>query len=80
MDLGLNGKVGLVAAASKGLGFGVAQALAREGASLSICSRTESDIHEAAQRLKEETGSEVLGSVCDMRDAASIEAWVCCYC
>ena len=44
MDLGLNGKVGLVAAASKGLGFGVAQALAREGASLSICSRTESDI------------------------------------
>ena len=76
MDLGLNGKVGLVAAASKGLGFGVAQALAREGASLSICSRTESDIRKAAQQLKEDTGSEVLGSVCDMRDAISIEAWV----
>ena len=39
MDLGLKGKVALLAAASKGLGFGTARALAREGAKASICSR-----------------------------------------
>ncbi len=76
MDLGLKGRVALVAAASKGLGYGVAQALAREGALLSICSRTDADIQAAAARLREETGNETLASVCDMRDAASIEAWV----
>ena len=76
MDLGLDGRVALVAAASKGLGFGVAQALAREGAALSICSRTETDIQSAAANLRAETGSEVLPFVCDMRDAASIQEWV----
>lgn len=76
MDLGLKGRVALVAAASKGLGYGVAQALAREGASVSICSRTEADIEAAARRLHDETGSEILASVCDMCQASSIEAWV----
>lgn len=76
VDLGLKGRVGLVAAASKGLGFGVAQALAREGASLSICSRTEAEVHAAACKLNEETGSEIQGTVCDMRDDASIRSWV----
>ena len=76
MDLGLRGRVALVAAASKGLGYGVAQALAHEGSSLSICSRTETDIQAAAARLREETGSETLASVCDMRDVASIDSWV----
>jgi 3-oxoacyl-[acyl-carrier protein] reductase len=41
MDLGLKGKVALVAGASKGLGFAVAKALAAEGASVSISSRDE---------------------------------------
>ena len=36
MDLGLKGKVALVAGASRGLGFAVARELAAEGASLSI--------------------------------------------
>ncbi len=76
MDLGLKGKVALVAAASKGLGFGVAQALAREGASLSICSRTAVDIHAAAHKLQDENGVEVLAQVCDMRDPDSIVNWV----
>ena len=39
MDLGLKGKVAMVGGASKGLGFAVAQALAAEGALVSIASR-----------------------------------------
>src|SRR5438067_684696 len=40
MDLGLNGRVAIVAAASKGLGRAVAEELAREGAHVAICART----------------------------------------
>jgi NAD(P)-dependent dehydrogenase (short-subunit alcohol dehydrogenase family) len=43
MDLGLKGKVAMVAGASRGLGFAVAQALAGEGAIVSIASRDEPD-------------------------------------
>ena len=44
MDLGLKGKVALVAASSKGLGKASALALAREGARVTICARTEADL------------------------------------
>src|SRR2546421_10212473 len=48
MDLGIEGKVALVTGASKGLGFGVAQALAQEGAKVAISSRSRERIEEAA--------------------------------
>jgi len=76
MDLGLKGKVALVAAASKGLGHGVAKALAGEGARVSMCSRSALEIQEAATRLAQESGAETLGIACDMSSADSISAWV----
>jgi 3-oxoacyl-[acyl-carrier protein] reductase len=76
MDLGLNGKVALVAAASKGLGYGVAQALAREGAKVSICSRTAEDVEAAAERLRQETGAEVLATACNVTQPEDILNWV----
>src|SRR5579871_6068827 len=44
MDLGLKGKVALVAAASRGLGLAIAEALGAEGTSVVICARTESTL------------------------------------
>ena len=41
MELGLQGKVALVAASSKGLGRAVAHELAAEGAALIMCARGE---------------------------------------
>jgi 3-oxoacyl-[acyl-carrier protein] reductase len=76
MELGLKDKVIMVAAASKGLGYGIAQAVAQEGAHVSIGSRTEANILAAAETLHRETGAETLGSVLDARDAASITNWV----
>jgi 3-oxoacyl-[acyl-carrier protein] reductase len=76
MDLGLQGKVVLVSAASAGLGYGVALALAREGARVSICSRRQDAVDSAARRLADETGAEVMGTACDVTKAADITAWV----
>jgi 3-oxoacyl-[acyl-carrier protein] reductase len=53
MDLQLNNRVYLVTAASRGLGYGVAEALAREGAKVIICGRTESSLKEAVSNLGE---------------------------
>jgi 3-oxoacyl-[acyl-carrier protein] reductase len=65
MDLGIAGKVALVTGASKGLGFGVASALADEGAIVAVSSRSRARIDEAAGRL----GARAL--VHDMQDAGS---------
>src|SRR5690349_22037204 len=51
MDLGIAGRRAAVAAASKGLGFGVAQALANEGVRVAICGRHKDTIEEAAARI-----------------------------
>jgi 3-oxoacyl-[acyl-carrier protein] reductase len=72
MDLGLNGKVALVAGASRGLGFAVARELAREGARVSIASREEGAIRSAAEKI----GGDVLATALDVRSADGIQGWV----
>jgi 3-oxoacyl-[acyl-carrier protein] reductase len=51
MELGITGRVALVTGASKGLGLGVASALAAEGAVVAISSRSRDRIEEAAARV-----------------------------
>jgi len=60
MDLGLKGKVALVAGASTGLGFATAMELAAEGASVAIVSRTEGGLRNAADKIASATGARVL--------------------
>jgi 3-oxoacyl-[acyl-carrier protein] reductase len=75
MDLGLKNKVAMVAGASRGLGFGVARALVREGASVSMSSSNERAIEASANTISQETGAEVLGTACDVRSAEAIARW-----
>jgi len=72
MDLGLKGKVAMVAGASRGLGFAVAQALAAEGALVSIASRDEAAICAAAKRLG---AGHTLATPVDVRSAEGIDRW-----
>lgn len=72
MDLGLAGKVALVAAASRGLGRAVAEELAREGAQLVICARGDGALREAAERIRGETGARVVAVVADVSEPAGI--------
>jgi 3-oxoacyl-[acyl-carrier protein] reductase len=75
MDLGLKGKVAMVAGASRGLGFAVARGLAAEGATVSIASRSEESIERAAARIEKETGSRAIAFALDVKSADSISAW-----
>jgi 3-oxoacyl-[acyl-carrier protein] reductase len=66
MDLGLSGRRALVCAASKGLGRGCAEALAREGVDVTICARTEADVALAAREIGELAGRTVAWVACDI--------------
>ncbi len=59
MDLGLKGKVAIVAASSKGLGKATAMGLAAEGARVTMLARNEADIHKAAEGIREKFRTEV---------------------
>jgi len=76
MDLGLRNKVALVAAASQGLGFAAARELAREGARVFLCSRSEARASEAAAKIHAETRASVAGIAADVTDNGAIERFV----
>src|SRR5206468_2809801 len=61
VDLGIRGKVALVAAASQGMGRATALALAREGCKVAICARNEGPLQATVKAIRKETGAEVLG-------------------
>ena len=77
MDTGLRGRRALVTAASKGLGFASARALAAEGCSVAISSSNAQHLEAAAQALRQD-GHEVHARVADLRQAAqcvSLAEW-----
>lgn len=76
MDLGLRGKVALVAGASQGMGRATAMGFAREGAKVSICARGEGPLKEAVEMIRRETGAEVLAMAADMTKADDIRRFV----
>lgn len=65
MDLGIKGRKAIVCAASKGLGKGCAEALAREGVDLTICARGADALNATAKEL-EALGVKVKAVACDV--------------
>ena len=73
MDLGLEGKVALVVAASKGMGKASAMGLASEGARVAMCARGEADLRVAADEVGRQNGAEVLAVPADANKPEDIE-------
>lgn len=68
----LKGKVAIITGGGKGIGFGLAQAFAREGANLVLTGRTESRLVAAKENLEQEYGISVLPIVADGADEDAI--------
>ena len=73
MDLGIKGKWALVGGASKGLGWGCADALAREGVNVVMVARGAEALEQAAQGLRAH-GSTILSVATDITTDAGREA------
>ncbi|CAN5539993.1 SDR family oxidoreductase [soil metagenome] len=76
MDLGLHGKVALVAGGSSGLGLAVATELAAEGAHVAIGARDRGRVDAAVEQLGDAGPGRVLGTAVDVRDDDAVRRWV----
>jgi glucose 1-dehydrogenase len=69
----LQNKVAVITGGSRGLGYAIAEAYAREGAKVVIASRTQNAVDKAVGRLRE-NGVQVEGLACDVSDLRQVEA------
>jgi 3-oxoacyl-[acyl-carrier protein] reductase len=76
MDLGLKGRIALVAGASSGLGYASAMELASEGANVTITARRANPLQAAAANIKEATGAEVLAVPGDVTIEADVRRMI----
>ena len=67
----IENKVALVTGGSKGIGYGVAEALMEQGMKVAITSRSQENAEEAAQKLNSRGKGEALAVVADVRDFES---------
>ena len=76
MDLGIVGKVAVVAASSRGLGRAIAEELAAEGARVVICARGEQALRAAAAEIRSAHDAEVLDVVADVSEKSDAKRLV----
>jgi len=76
MDLGLKGRVAIVAASSQGLGKATAEAFAAEGCRLAMCSRNASTLQKAADRIRSEHNADVYCEAFDVTNPVAVHRFV----
>jgi NAD(P)-dependent dehydrogenase (short-subunit alcohol dehydrogenase family) len=72
MDLQLRGRRALVTGSTAGIGFAIAEALAREGAAVIVNGRSQARVEEALGRLAG-TGADLVGLTGDLGTAAGVD-------
>jgi 3-oxoacyl-[acyl-carrier protein] reductase len=75
MDLQLAGKTALIFGGSKGIGRGIADAMAAEGAAVAIAARTQATIDASVAEIKSR-GGKAIGVAADLANWASVESAV----
>ena len=76
MDMGLNGKLALIAGGSRGIGKAIALDLAREGADVAIAARNAEALERAASEIANLTGRRAVPLAFDAMDTDSVNRMV----
>jgi NAD(P)-dependent dehydrogenase (short-subunit alcohol dehydrogenase family) len=77
MDLGLQGKAAVITGGSKGIGFAIAEELARERVNLHLAARSRDDLNRAATDLTSRFGVRVEIHPVDLSDRNARDAFAC---
>jgi NAD(P)-dependent dehydrogenase (short-subunit alcohol dehydrogenase family) len=75
MDLGLAGKKAIVVGGARGIGFAVAETLAREGCDIALTARSEDSVKDAIANLRKYE-TRVIGSAVDVQKADRYRKWL----
>src|SRR5437588_10912296 len=76
MDLGLKGRVAIVAASSQGIGRATAEGFAAEGCRIAMCARNRATLDQAADKIRGQYNTEVFAEALDVTDADAVHRFV----
>ena len=76
MNLNLQGKVAAITGGSEGIGYAIAEAYAREGCKVAICSRSQAKLDKAAAEFKAKGLGELYTESVDVSEADRLYAFV----
>ena len=76
MDMKLNNRLALVTGSTAGIGYAIAEALAKEGARVIVNGRSQASVNAALSAIKSTTGYDALGFAGDLSNSEATEALV----
>jgi 3-oxoacyl-[acyl-carrier protein] reductase len=76
MDLGIKGRVALIAASSQGIGRATGEAFAAEGCRVAMCARNADALQAAAGKIREQYKVDVIAEALDVTDARAVSHFV----
>lgn len=76
MDMGLKGRVAIVAASSQGIGRATAESFAAEGCRVAMCARNAPALAAAAEKIRDQYGADVFHQALDVTDADAVHQFV----
>jgi len=76
MEMGLKGRVAIVAASSLGIGRATAEAFAAEGCRVAMCSRNAQTLQSAAEQIQKQSAAEVFFQPLDVTDPEAVHGFV----